>query len=302
MSTRLRIAVAEDEPNMREYLRELLPRLGHEVALAGGGRQLVELCRAAPPDLVITDIRMEEMDGLEAVSAINQERPVPVILLSAHNDAELRQRAAEDYVLAYRVKPVKQADLETAIDLAMCRFRHFQALRQEATDLRQALEDRKVIERAKGVIMRRLRVDEEEGFRPTTATARWWSWPGRCWSPTRCSASWKATAPTRNRTTSSAPSARIPGGPPRGPGRCREPGGTQRRRHAERDAYEPARCHRVVSTNTSAEAVTASDNSSGSRRAVRGVRPRPRAPNSGDHNSAPSDPAAYSSPYAVPGS
>jgi len=164
MSPALKIAVADDEPYMRDYLRELLPRLGHEVVVAEGGRQLVELCRAFPPDLVVTDIKMADLDGIQAAEAINRDREVPVILVSAHHDPALRGRAMQDHVMAYLVKPVKQPDLEAAIDLARLRFGHYQALRKESNDLRQALEDRKVIERAKGAIMERLRVGEEDAF------------------------------------------------------------------------------------------------------------------------------------------
>ena len=165
MTRPLRIAVAEDERNMREYLRELLPRLGHEVVAVEDGRQLVELCRTAPPDLVLTDIRMGEVDGLAAAAEINRDAAIPVILISAHHDDELRARARQEYVMAYLVKPVKQVDLEMAIDLAMMRFEHFQAVRQEAAGLRQALEDRKLIERAKGILMKKAGLDEASAFR-----------------------------------------------------------------------------------------------------------------------------------------
>jgi len=165
MSRSLHVIVADDEQYMRDYFRELLPRLGHQVAAAASGRQLIELCRAAPPDLVITDIKMADMDGIAAANELNRGADIPVILVSAHFDAELRARAREDHIMAYLVKPIKQADLESAIDLALLRFAQFRALRQEAQDLRQALDDRKVVERAKGIVMKRLRVDEEEAFR-----------------------------------------------------------------------------------------------------------------------------------------
>jgi len=165
MTTSLKIAVADDEQYMRDYLRELLPRLGHEVVVAEGGRQLVELCLAFPPDLVVTDIKMADMDGIRAAEEVNREREIPVILISAHHEPELRERAMQDHVMAYLVKPVKQSDLEAAIDLARLRFGHYQALRKESADLRQALEDRKLIERAKGTIMERLRIGEEDAFR-----------------------------------------------------------------------------------------------------------------------------------------
>ena len=167
MSRSLRVIVADDERYMRDYLQELLPRLGHQVAAAENGRQLVELCRAFPPDLVIADIKMgDDLDGIAAAAEVNRAREVPVILVSAHHDAELRARAREGgRIMAYLVKPVKQADLEAAIDLALSRFEELRALRKESADLRQALEDRKVVERAKGVLMKRLAVAEDEAFR-----------------------------------------------------------------------------------------------------------------------------------------
>ena len=166
MMTTLRIGVADDERDMREYLQEVLQRLGYEVVVvAGTGRELVELCRATPPDMVITDIKMPDMDGIEASVAVNRVKQMPIILVSAHHDAELLVRSAVDHIMAYLVKPVKEADIKTAIAVALTRFRHFQAVAKEAADLRQALEDRKLIERAKGIIMRRVGVDEEEAFR-----------------------------------------------------------------------------------------------------------------------------------------
>ena len=166
MNRPLRIAVADDEPDMRDHFRKILPRLGHQVvAVAEDGQQLVERCRTLHPDLVITDVKMPEMDGIEAALAIYQDRPTPVILVSAYHDSELIARAEADHVLGYLVKPIKQADLEPTISLTMRRFEQFQALRQEAADLRQALEDRKSIERAKGLLMKKAALNEEEAFR-----------------------------------------------------------------------------------------------------------------------------------------
>jgi len=166
MTRVLKIAVADDEPEMREYFQDTLSALGHEVVgAAQNGLELVELCKSTSPDLAITDIKMPDMDGIEAATQIREHFPVPVILVSAFHDPELIQRALQDHVLAYLVKPIKQADLETAIALAMRRFQEFQALHQQAADLRQALEDRKVIERAKGVLMKRAGLDEPDAFR-----------------------------------------------------------------------------------------------------------------------------------------
>jgi response regulator NasT len=163
MSTSLRIVVADDEPDMRRYFRKLLPRLGHQVlAATATGRELVERCRELKPDLVITDIKMPDMDGIEAATQMYNDRPVPVILVSAYHDPALIERAEADHILGYLVKPIKPTDLEPVIALTMRRFVQFQALRQEANAsfqaaavMFQALEERKVIERARDALMRR---------------------------------------------------------------------------------------------------------------------------------------------------
>jgi response regulator NasT len=165
MTRTLRVAVAEDERDTREYLQEMLTRLGHQVVAASNGRQLVEQCRVLKPDLIVTDIKMPDMDGIDAAAQVSADKETPVILVSAHHDAELLERAGADHIFGYLIKPVTSADVETAIAMAMRRFEQFQAIRHEAASLRQALEDRKVIERAKGILMRRLGVGEEEAYR-----------------------------------------------------------------------------------------------------------------------------------------
>lgn len=166
MTQSLRIAIADDEVDMREYLQKFLPVLGHSVVSAAkSGKELVAHCNQHHPDLVITDIKMPDMDGIDAAVEIYRQNPVPVILVSAYHDPKLIERAESDHILAYLVKPIKQADLEPAIGLAMRRFAQFQSLRKEATDLRQALADRKIIERAKGVLMKRAGLEEQDAFR-----------------------------------------------------------------------------------------------------------------------------------------
>jgi AmiR/NasT family two-component response regulator len=161
----LRIAVADDERRMRDYYQDTLTVLGHQVTcVAQSGRDLVQHCQGARPDLIITDIRMPDMDGIDAVIELGREEPIPAILVSAYHDPELFERTKGGHILAYLVKPIKQADLEAAITIAMQRFEQFRALRREAGALRQALEDRKLIERAKGVLMKRAGLTEEEAF------------------------------------------------------------------------------------------------------------------------------------------
>lgn len=166
MSLALRIAVADDEQDMRDFFERMLPRFGHQVvSVAENGRQLIEHCRELRPDLIITDIKMPDMDGIDASLEIFRECPTPVILVSAYHDAKLIERAEADHVMAYLVKPIGQADLEPAIVVAVRRFSEMQSLRQEATDLRQSLADRKVIEQAKGILMKVAKVTEKDAFR-----------------------------------------------------------------------------------------------------------------------------------------
>lgn len=166
MTRSLRIVLADDEQNVYEFLQEVLLRLGHQVVgVAQTGRQLVAQCRSVHPDLVITDIKMPDMDGIEAAEQIYRQEPVPIILLSSHHDPDLLERAERSSVLAYLLKPIRQGELEPAIRIARQRFEQFQALRREAADSRQALEDRKLIERAKGILMKQAGLDESEAFR-----------------------------------------------------------------------------------------------------------------------------------------
>ena len=167
MSAPLRIVVADDEPDMRKYFQRLLPRLGHRVvAAAATGGELIERCRDLKLDLVITDIKMPDLDGIEAAIRIYLERPVPVILVSAFHDATLIERAEADHILGYLVKPIKPTDLEPVIALTMRRFEQFQALRQKAEAnfqaaavMFQALEERKVVDHARDLLMRRDQLD-----------------------------------------------------------------------------------------------------------------------------------------------
>jgi response regulator NasT len=173
MKSSLRIAVADDEPRMVEFYKETLPLLGHEVVCtASSGVELVAGCRASHPDLIITDVKMPDMDGIEAAAQISAQEPVPVILVSAHDEPQLLARASDHHVLAYLVKPIKRQDLQPAITIASSRFEEFETLRKEASDLRRALQDRKLIERAKGILMKRANLDEATAFKNMQKLAR----------------------------------------------------------------------------------------------------------------------------------
>jgi response regulator NasT len=176
-ATGLRVAVADDERDMRQLFQELLPLMGHQVVtVAETGRQLAESCRDARPDIVITDIKMPDMDGIAAAAEVNRDQQIPVVLVSAHTEGELLARSGAEYIMSYLVKPVKPADLQAAITLAVVRFEQYQRVRSEAASLRQSLEDRKLIEQAKGVVMNRLRMGEPEAYHRMRKLASQQNW------------------------------------------------------------------------------------------------------------------------------
>lgn len=162
----LRVLIADDESIRLLSLSSQLTALGHRVvAEATRGDEAVRLAAEEKPDLAILDIKMPVMDGIEAAERITQTRPIPIILLTAYSETQLVERAARANISAYLMKPVAEEDLLPAITLAFTRFKEFQTLRQEVVDLREALEARKVIEKAKGILMRRLDLSEEDAFK-----------------------------------------------------------------------------------------------------------------------------------------
>lgn len=162
----LRVLIADDESIRLLSLGEQLAGLGHQVvAEATQGDEAVLLAEKHLPDLAILDIKMPVMDGIEAAERITAARPIPIILLTAYNETQLVERAARANISAYLMKPVAEDDLHPAIALALARFREFESLRREVADLRDALEARKVVEKAKGILMRRLDLSEEDAFK-----------------------------------------------------------------------------------------------------------------------------------------
>jgi len=165
MRRNLRIVVADDERDMREFFAEVLPTLGHQVVgAARSGQELVALAASHRPDLVITDVDLPECDGLQAAERLNGASPVPVIVVAASDPPDLLARAEAGPVLAFMMKPIRPGDLRPAIALAMRRFEQIQQLCRENGELRRDLEHRKLVERAKGALMKRLGVDEQQAF------------------------------------------------------------------------------------------------------------------------------------------
>ncbi len=175
-----RIVAADDEPLIRMNLRETLNSLGYEVVgEAGDGSQAVKLARELRPDLVIMDIKMPEMDGIEAAHILTSEQVAPVLLLTAYSDRELIERAKGAGVMNYLVKPFREESLTPAIEVTLATWGSMQQLDQqvdtlqgqldvtqnELGSLREQLEARKMIERAKGMLMQRKGISEQEAFR-----------------------------------------------------------------------------------------------------------------------------------------
>jgi two-component system, response regulator PdtaR len=161
----MRILVAEDETIIRLDLRDLLERAGFEVcAEAKDGLEAVELAAAERPDLAILDVKMPRLDGIEAARRILDSRPIPIVMLTAYGQDELVARAVEAGVFGYLVKPFREQDLLPAIKAASARHDELAALREEAESLAEALAARKVIERAKGLLMTKEGLSEADAF------------------------------------------------------------------------------------------------------------------------------------------
>jgi response regulator NasT len=161
----VRILIAEDETIIRLDLRELLEQAGFEVcAEAKDGLEAVELARSEQPDLAVLDVKMPRLDGIEAARRILDERPIPIVMLTAYGQDELVSRAVEAGVFGYLVKPFRETDLLPAIKAARARHEELAALREEAESLTEALAARKSIERAKGLLMAKEGLTEQEAF------------------------------------------------------------------------------------------------------------------------------------------
>jgi response regulator NasT len=161
----LRILVAEDETIIRLDLKETLERAGFEVCgEARDGEEAVELAREEKPDLAVLDVKMPRLDGIEAARRILAERPIPIVMLTAYGHDELVARAVEAGVFAYLVKPFRESDLLPAIQTAKARYAELEALREEAESLAEALATRKVVERAKGLLMEQEGLSEQDAF------------------------------------------------------------------------------------------------------------------------------------------
>ncbi len=163
---RTRVIIADDESVIRTDLREMLTNLGYlVVGEVGDGLSAVNLARELKPDVVIMDIKMPDLDGIEAAQVLTQEKIAPVLLLTAYSQRDLVDRAKEAGVVYYLVKPFREQEIVPAIEIASARFQEFRELEKEVGDLRETLETRKLVDRAKGILMDQQGLSEAEAFR-----------------------------------------------------------------------------------------------------------------------------------------
>lgn len=171
--SKIRVLIADDEGLIRMGLRAMLGEAGYQVVgEAGDGRRTLDLIRKLDPDLVFLDLKMPELDGLAVAEQVLAGGPRPIVVLSAYGDRDYVDRAKQLGVMAYLVKPIKEADLIPTVEMAMTHFRTMSALSGEIKDLEDALETRKLIERAKGVLMAREGLTEAEAFKKIQKASR----------------------------------------------------------------------------------------------------------------------------------
>ena len=171
-SSTKRVIVAEDEAIIRLDLAEMLGEAGYDVVgQVGDGEQAVAMALDLRPDIVIMDVKMPVMDGITAAEQIGKERICPVVMLTAFSQTELVERARDAGVMAYIVKPFTAGDVTPALDIALSRWGELKALEAEVADLGDRLETRKAVDRAKGVLMTKLKISEADAFRWIQKTA-----------------------------------------------------------------------------------------------------------------------------------
>ena len=172
MKPTLRVVVAEDEALSRLDVVEMLTEAGYNVVgQAGDGEAAIELTEREKPDLVVMDVKMPKLDGISAAERIAKQRIAPVVILTAFSQKDLVERARDAGAMAYLTKPFTIEDLMPAIELVVSRFQEIKQLDAEITDLQEQLKARKLIEKAKGLLMTKLQISEPEAFKWMQKTA-----------------------------------------------------------------------------------------------------------------------------------
>jgi len=168
----MRILIADDESIIRLGLKAMLREMGHEVLAAANGREALDMARNHPVDLAILDIKMPFTDGLQAAKTLARTSPLPIIMLTAYSDQELIDKATDLPIHGYLVKPVQKGDVAAAISVALKRFRDTLRLQEQATELEDQLETRKLLDRAKARLMANRQLSEDEAYHTIQTVAR----------------------------------------------------------------------------------------------------------------------------------
>lgn len=166
-NSKTKILIADDEALIRQDVKEILTEVGYDVvAEARDGHHALELAKVTLPDLMILDIKMPNINGLEAAEEIQLalNKRIPTVILTAYNQPELIQKAGDVGAFAFLTKPVKPQDLIASIETAKSRAKELEALHHDISDLKEKLEIRKLVEKAKGIIMKKLKLDEPEAM------------------------------------------------------------------------------------------------------------------------------------------
>ncbi|MCH3915026.1 MAG: response regulator [Acidaminococcaceae bacterium] len=163
---KLNILIVDDEALIRMDVKEMLTEAGHTVIGEGAsGEDAIQLTRKLHPDFIIMDVKMPGMGGIAAAKTIIEEGIAPVLLLTAYSQTDIVEQANDAGVLAYLVKPIREEQLFPAIDVAYERFKEMQGLNKELENLKSSLETRKLLDRAKGIIMDTYKLNEKDAYR-----------------------------------------------------------------------------------------------------------------------------------------
>ena len=160
-----RVLVIDDHEPSRKHLVKILTESRYEIAAEGtSGKLATELAKSAAPDVIVMAVGLPDIDGIEAARVMMSSQPLPVVLVTSHYDSATVERAKKAGVMGYLVKPLRGAEIGPTIELAITRFRDFLSLREENSTLKENLQSRKLIERAKGLLMEQRKLTEEQAY------------------------------------------------------------------------------------------------------------------------------------------
>ena len=161
----MRVLIVDDESLIRMDLRDIIESCGHEVVAEGtNGVEALELCKKHKPDIILMDVKMPELDGIEAARQIGFHHEAPVVLLTSYSQQDLIDKARDSGVYGYLIKPVREEQLVPSLEMALGRYKSDARLREKMAELEQSLEDRKIIQKGTGILMELYSISESEAY------------------------------------------------------------------------------------------------------------------------------------------